>query len=48
MKTKQEQKEIVKQLNLIGRLYAKIDALKAENKTLKQQVKKLSKPTLNS
>ena len=46
MKTRQEQKEIEKQLNLISRLYGKIDDLKAENKELKQQVKKLNKPAV--
>jgi len=46
MKTRQEQKEIEKHLKLVGRLYDKIDALKAENKGLKQQVKKLNKPVV--
>jgi len=39
MKTSQERKENERQLNLISRLYSKIDALKSENKKLKQKIK---------
>lgn len=41
MKTKSEQKEIEKQLNLIAKLYNKIDSLKLENKKLKKQLEEL-------
>ena len=39
MRTKNEQKEIEKQLKLVGDLYRKIDLLKNEIKDLKQKLK---------
>jgi len=43
MKTKQEQKEIVNQMKLVGKLYDKIDELSAENKKARQRIKDLNK-----
>lgn len=39
MKTKNQQKEIEKQLNLISKLYSTIDKLKSEKKVLQSKIK---------
>jgi cell division protein FtsB len=43
MKTKEEEKETLKHLNEISKLWNKIDKLRIENKMLKNEVKKLKK-----
>jgi len=43
MKTKEEEKEVLKYLNQISKLWNKIDKLTIENKILKNDLKRLQK-----
>jgi len=43
MKTKEEEREVLKYLNQISKLWNKIDKLSIENKILKNDLKRLQK-----